>query len=132
VLEAQGAAPTRPTLGLDGALQVTGASTDLVEQILRLGPFGVGNSEPRFALPAVRIVHAEAAGADHVRCALAGGPGGRLRAIAFRAMDSGLGAALLGARGLAMHVAGRLKLDRWQGREEVQLFIDDVAPASGA
>jgi hypothetical protein len=27
-----------------------------------------------------------------------------------------------------VHLAGQLRVDRWQGREDVQLFIDDLAP----
>ena len=37
--------------------------------------------------------------------------------------------ALLGAGGRKLHIAGTLRTDTWQGREDVQLHIDDVAPA---
>ena len=54
-----------------------------------------------------------------------------MKAIAFRAAGEELGKALLKARGAALHLAGRLKLDTWQGREEVQLQIEDAAFAAG-
>jgi single-stranded-DNA-specific exonuclease len=60
---------------------------------------------------------------------LSGETGGRLKAIAFRSLDSGLGPALLRHDGAPFHVVGRLRLDTWQGREQPQLFIDDAAPA---
>jgi len=69
-------------------------------------------------------------GKNHVRCNLTGADGtGRLKAIAFRAADSALGAALLGASGQPLHIAGNLRSDEWQGRVSAQLFIDDAAIA---
>ena len=55
-----------------------------------------------------------------------------MRAIAFRAANSQLGAGLLAAGGGAIHIAGRIARDDWRGREGVQLFIDDAAPCGAA
>ncbi|AWK87216.1 single-stranded-DNA-specific exonuclease RecJ [Azospirillum thermophilum] len=123
------AAPLVPMLQLDGALSVGAATPALVETLGRLGPFGTGNSEPRFALADARVVRADVVGANHVRCFLQGNDGARLKAIAFRALDSALGQALLTGRGTPFHVAGTLRIDRWNGSESVQLLIDDAAPA---
>jgi single-stranded-DNA-specific exonuclease len=38
-----------------------------------------------------------------------------------------MGQALLRSNGALMHVAGHLRADSWQGRDGVQLFIDDAA-----
>ncbi len=119
-----------PTLNIDGAISVAGATTELVETLDRLAPFGAGNPEPRFAVSAARIVMADVVGSDHVRCILTGAAGGRLKAIAFRAAGQPLGAMLLSTSGLPLHIAGKLRADSWQGREGVQLVIDDAAPAS--
>ena len=58
-----------------------------------------------------------------------GSDGARLKAIAFRALGTPLGQALIQARGAAIHLAGHLRSDSWQGREETQLLIEDAAPA---
>ena len=92
-----------------------------------MGPFGSGNPAPLFAFPAHRIVYADAAGADHVRCSLQAGDGTRLKAIAFRAMGTEMGDYLLSERGAPVHVAGRLALDDWGGSLKAQLMIEDVA-----
>ena len=65
-----------------------------------------------------------------MRVLLKSGNGEPLNAIAFRAVGQKLGAALLGARGSALHVAGSLAIDRWQGAERVQLRIIDAAEPS--
>jgi single-stranded-DNA-specific exonuclease len=119
-----------PTLGIDGVLQPGGATVNLTRLLEQIGPFGSGNAEPRFVLPAVRLAKAEAAGENHIRCILLGSDGGRLKAVAFRALGTPLGQALLAARGAALHLAGHLRTDTWQGREEIQLLIEDAAPAA--
>ncbi len=116
-----------PILGLDGALTVGAATWDLVEQLARIGPFGMGNAEPRFALAHSRVVRADVVGQRHVRCVLADDAKGRINAIAFRSIEKPMGKALLEARGLPLHVAGHLRVDTWRGRDRVQLLIDDVA-----
>ena len=117
-----------PVLELDGALDAGGATTDLVESLAQLGPFGAGNAEPRFAITGARLIKADVVGQGHVRCVLAGGGGGRLKAIAFRAVDGDIGQALLTAPpGASFHFAGTLRTDSWGGTTQVQLIIDDMA-----
>ena len=129
-IEALGEGDPVPEFGIDGALTCAAATPDLAELIERIGPFGTGNAEPRFAFPAVRVLRAEIVGGAHVRVILADGAGaGRLKAMAFRALDSALGPAFLETGGRLLHVVGHLRLDRWQGRNAAQLLIDDAALA---
>lgn len=121
--------PRVPALYLDGGLAPGAASEALIDMLEKAGPFGAGNPEPRFVLPRVRLTYVALAGETHVRCSLVGEGEGKLAAIAFRAMDSELGPALLKHDGAMLHVAGRLRLNHWQGRVSVQLVIDDAAPA---
>jgi single-stranded-DNA-specific exonuclease len=119
-----------PELGLDGALMPGAATPDFVTLLERLAPFGAGNAEPRFAFPSMVVHRADVVGESHVRAILgeAAGPQ-RLKAIAFRTLDTELGRTLLDARGRGFHVAGHLRRDGWQGRTDVQLLIDDAAVA---
>ncbi len=132
ISEQVAAVPLVPTLELDGALSVGGAGVGLVTMLDKLGPYGTGNSEPRFAIADARVVRADVVGANHVRCILQGNDGARLKAIAFRALDNDMGQALLNGRGAPFHLAGVLRIDRWNGAEGVQLLIDDAAPARSA
>ncbi|MDX2027479.1 MAG: single-stranded-DNA-specific exonuclease RecJ [Alphaproteobacteria bacterium] len=122
------AEPLRPTLTLDGLVAGSALQPDFVRQLAALGPFGAGNSEPRFALADCRIVRASIVGEKHVSViAMQGGV--RLRGIAFRAMENGLGEALLNQNQRNLHLAGHLRIDEWQGEERVQLHISDAAVA---
>jgi len=122
-----GSSPESGVLEIDGALTASGATPELVELLSRAGPFGSGNPEPVFALPAHRVAFADCAGSDHVRCSLVAGDGVRLKAIAFRSLGTELGELLLSERAHPLHVAGRLCLDDWNGRRQAQLLIEDVA-----
>jgi single-stranded-DNA-specific exonuclease len=114
-------------LAVDAALSARGASLDLIELLDRAGPFGSGNAEPVFAFPAHQVAYVEANGNGHVRMTLRGSEGTTLKATAFRAADTELGRALLAARGRAIHVAGTLSVDAWQGRRQPALRIIDAA-----
>lgn len=117
-----------PPLDIDGALTPASVNEELIALIERAGPYGQGNPQPRFAFPAHRVKFAKVVGGAHVRCVLEAGDGSRLDAIAFRAADQPLGIALLaGASGLPLHVAGHLRRDTWNGRDRVELLIEDVA-----
>lgn len=120
----------RPSLHIDGTLELGGCTLDLVQQLGRLGPFGSGNSEPRFVLSNVRVAKADPVGANHVRAILTSAAGGRLSTIAFRCLDTPLGHALMDRSGAPLHIAGRLNENNWQGRSSVQLMIDDAAPVN--
>ncbi len=121
------AEPLTPLLTLDGLVSAAALTPDFVRLIEKLGPFGTGNSEPRFALPDCRVVRADVVGEKHVSVFLMQG-GARLRGIAFRALENGLGQELLKI-GTRLHLAGHLRLDEWQGEERVQIHISDAAPA---
>ena len=91
----------------------SGATLDLIELLEQAGPIGSGNPAPVFALPAHRVVYADAAGSDHIRCTFAAADGTRIKAIAFRALGTDLGELLLTERQHPLHIVGRLVVDEW-------------------
>lgn len=112
-------------LKIDGLLSVGGATRDLAETLLAAGPYGAGHAEPIFVLSDVSIEFAAVVGENHIRLHLGGPDGSRLKAIAFRALDTDLGPALLHAEGRRFHLAGRLKLDNFRGAKGVQFQVED-------
>jgi single-stranded-DNA-specific exonuclease len=114
---------------IDGAFSAAAASLDFCASVMRAGPFGAGNPDPVFALPAHSIAFADVVGGQHIRARLKSADGAFVNAVAFRAASTDLGSALIEGRGQAMHVAGTLSIDRWQGGERVQMRLLDVARA---
>lgn len=111
---------------IDALVAPGGAGRPLYEEFQRLAPFGPGNPEPVFAVAGVRVERPMALRGGHVRCTLVDETGARLKAVAWRAGETDLGRRLL-AGDVSLHVVGKLKPDDWQGRQSVELEIEDAA-----
>ena len=114
-------------LEIDGALTPAAVNDALMTLIERVGPYGQGNPNPRFAFPSARVKFAKVVGAAHIRCVLEAADGSRLDAVAFRANGQPLGDLLTTPGGLPLHIVGTLKRDTWGGRQKIELTIEDAA-----
>jgi len=114
---------------IDGAISAGGFNLSLAELLVRAGPYGAGNPEPVLALPGHTLAYIDPVGENHIRARLRSGDGKLVNAIAFRAAGQPLGKALLQNRGRAVHAAGQIAIDRWQGEERVQFRLTDLAAA---
>ncbi|WP_197917398.1 single-stranded-DNA-specific exonuclease RecJ [Thiosulfatihalobacter marinus] len=116
-------------LRLDALLMPGAATVELVQDIDKAGPYGAGAPGPRFAFPECEIRFAKQVGDSHLKITFGDGLGARLDAIAFGAFDTPLGPALQSHGGARFHLAGRLDINHWGGRQTVQLRLEDAAPA---
>jgi single-stranded-DNA-specific exonuclease len=116
-------------LAIDGALSAGGVNLELMTLLDRAGPYGTGHAEPRFVFPAHRLARVRAIKEAHIRLTLQAPDGARIEACAFRVAGTPLGHLLAKGEGLPLHVAGHLRRSSWQGRESVELLIEDAAPA---
>lgn len=120
-------------LKLDGVIAPSAVNLDMAKSLEMAGPYGTGNSEPRFAVLNLRLVDLKEVGNGHLRCIFNDVVTGREKvfAMAFRAGGSEMGKFLKASVGKAqeMHLAVRIKSSTWQGRERVDVQIDDVAAA---
>ena len=121
--------PAIPGHNIDGALKVAGANMGLVETLAKVGPFGSGNPEPRFVITNARVAYADPVGKDqsHLRLTFTDETGKRLNGIAFRAVDTDMGQALIKHGGAPFHIAGKIRINTWQGRSSAQILVDDAA-----
>ena len=119
---------------VDGVLSVRGAQPDFVRGIQsHLGPFGQENPEPLFLFQNVRVWSADIVGEAHVRTQISDWEGGpRLKAMAFRAVGTPLGDALLKQGRSAFDIMGTLKIDNWGGRDNAEMHIKDARFTSEA
>jgi single-stranded-DNA-specific exonuclease len=124
------AAAAAPVLPVDGALTPRAATIEFAMQLESAGPYGQGNPAPRFCLPSVRLAMVKEITGGHLRCALQAVDGSQISAVAFRAANSEMGAALAQGRDLACHVAGRIERDERGGRNRIEFQIEDVAAAA--
>ena len=116
-------------LRISGLLDPAGATVELMAMLERAGPFGQAAPAPRFAFAGQLIDSAGTMGDSHLRLRFRSPGSPVVEAVAWGAMTGPLGPALLGAKGRRFHLAGKLELSQWGGRERVRLRLDDAAPA---
>lgn len=130
LLAKQGAGDAGPAdLKIDGMLMPGAATIELIETLEQAGPFGAGAPAPRFAFPDVAITFTRRIGESHLKLSFGDGMGARIEAICFGAYDGPLGPLLENHGGARFHLAGRLEINHWNGRQTVQLRLEDAARA---
>ncbi len=131
LLGKQGAGDIGPAdLRVDGLLMPGAATVELIEQIEHAGPFGAGAPAPRFVFPDCVINFTKVVGANHLKVTFGDGIAARIDAICFGAMDGPLGAMLQNHGSARFHLAGRLEINTWRGKQSPQLRLEDAAPAT--
>jgi single-stranded-DNA-specific exonuclease len=113
---------------IEGMLTVQGIRADLIKLIQdNVGPFGQEHPEPLFLLKDVRLHAVDVMAGSHIRAQVSDWEGGsRIKAVAFRAVGTELGEALLKQGRRPFHLVGHLKLDTWNGREAAEFHIKDA------
>jgi single-stranded-DNA-specific exonuclease len=120
------AATAEDALEIDALVTPGAAARPLYDSFKALEPFGPGNPEPSFAVADVRVERVTPLRGGHLRCTLVGAGNASLRAVAWRCADTPIGRRLA-AGGGSLHAAGKLKPDDWNGRNTVELEIEDLA-----
>ncbi|QGN53381.1 single-stranded-DNA-specific exonuclease RecJ [Novosphingobium sp. Gsoil 351] len=122
------AARTGETMLIDLSLTPGGLTPDLTSALEAAGPFGMGWPGPRIALGPLRMIKADVVGTNHLRMIVGGNDGISFKAIAFRAVETEMGQALLhGSKGRRFWLAGRPRLDDWGSRPAAELHVEDAA-----
>ena len=111
-------------------LTSSAATLDLIREIDLLEPFGVGNQSPTFRFSNLYVLKADIVGAKHIRVifapereAFGSKP---LTAIAFNVVGTEMADKLLSRKPHAMSIFGKLKVNKWQDRETLQLQLSDI------
>lgn len=114
----------RPTLFIDVEVGLGELNRRLYDWLARLEPFGYANPVPLFMTRRLRVVSAHAVGADrsHLKLVLSDGRV-RWNAIAFRQ------GYWLGRLPSYIDVAYQFELNKWNGREQLQLNVRDLRSA---
>jgi single-stranded-DNA-specific exonuclease len=112
-----------PTLHIDASIAHGDLSLAFAAALEMLAPFGQGNEEPVFLLPKKKISDVRTVGADnrHLQCRIGG-----IKGIGF-----GLGNLMQAIVSDAeFDIACRIGINEWNGRREVQMFMEDIRMAA--
>ncbi|MDX2083439.1 MAG: single-stranded-DNA-specific exonuclease RecJ [Rickettsiales bacterium] len=117
----------------DITLDLPQLNIELLKELSKLEPFGVGNSRPKFLLRDVIKVKANLIGKnqEHINaifsCKSVIGFSGNIQTVAFRSANTKLAEILLDAKFTKpMSLIGTLNINTWMGVEKIQMIIEDV------
>jgi len=117
----------------DISLNLSQVNLDLLREINKLEPFGVGNYKPKFVLRNVKKLNAKIIGKtrEHVSATFSSksiiGFDGTMSVVAFKVAENEIGKMLLdGSYKKEMDLVGTLNINSWMGREKVQMIVEDI------
>lgn len=122
-----------PTIEIDALATVRAAKVDFIKMITQqVGPFGMGNPEPVFAITDVQIYQVDVLKDKHIRLMIGDHEGGtRMKVMFFSGVGTKLGDLLLQKkRMMPFHLVGQFQINSWMGRESVEFHLIDGVPAS--
>ena len=121
------------TAEYDIALDLSQVNLDLLKELSKLEPFGVGNQRPKFILRDVIKVRGKVVGKteEHISCVFSAksslGFQGQIQGIAFRSNKTPLGEVLLDPKATKpVNLVGTLNINSWMGVDKVQMIIEDL------
>lgn len=120
-----------PPLYVDAAIGASGVQESIVQMLAKAAPFGTSNPEPTIVIPHARVMVADTLkNGEHARLIVTDhqtNHKARLKAMAFRIKDTELERILPTLPGKVVHLAGKLRLNHWQGTTSAEMLIDDLA-----
>ena len=97
------------------------------EEINYLGPFGSGNSEPKFVIENIKVISSNIVGNNHIKSILIGKDGSKFKSFAWNAKNSPLETVLNKKNKKKINIAGKMKKNEWRGKKNIEFIIEDVS-----
>ena len=113
-------------LYLDAVVAPSAINEDFYKEVHTLGPFGSGNNEPKFVIENLRAISSKIVGEKHIKSVLSGRDGSVFSGFAWNA-KGGPFEDLLNNNRKDLHIAGKMKLNEWNGKKNIDFIIDDIA-----
>ena len=112
---------------IDALLSVTAINESFYEEISVLEPFGPGNSEPKFVIQDLKVINSKVIMDNHIKTLLLGKDGTKIKAISFNAKNTLLEPYLLAGNKKKLSIVGKMSLNEWQGKKDVEFIVDDIS-----
>jgi len=97
------------------------------EQINFLSPYGPGNTEPKFVIENINVISTNIVGNNHIKSVLSGKDGTVFKGFVWNGKNSPLEPYLNNKSKKRINVAGKMRLNQWRGKKNVEFMIEDIA-----
>ena len=111
----------------DSIISPSALNEKFYEEINSLSPFGSGNPEPRFVIENLEILKSSIVGEKHIKSVLGGDDGSTVKSVTFNAVNTNLESYLLANYRKKINILGKLSLNEWKGKKNVEFIIDDIS-----
>ena len=109
---------------IDSYLESTAINNELIEKLNYLEPYGSGNREPTFGFEDFKVSKVIETNNNHVKVVLQKG-NFYIDGISFNSKNKDIGNYLMNYK-KPFNVAGKIKLNEWNGKSKIELIIDDI------
>ncbi|MBL6664767.1 MAG: single-stranded-DNA-specific exonuclease RecJ [Rickettsiales bacterium] len=117
----------------DVSVSLSQVNLEMLKQLNKLEPFGVGNQKPKFILRDVKKLNAKIIGktAEHVSATFSSkaviGFNGAISVVAFKVVDNEVGKMLLDEKyKKEVDLVGTFNINSWMGNDKVQMIVEDI------
>ena len=114
-------------LYFDTTISPSALNEDFMDQINVLSPFGSGNSEPRFIIESIQVLHSKIISNNHIRSIMLGKDGTKFTAFAWNSINTLLESYLMNISKKKINIAGKIKFNEWKGEKKVEFIIEDIS-----
>ena len=118
---------SRQNLYLDAVIAPSAINEQFFDEINCLGPFGSGNSEPKFAIENIKLISSNIVGNNHIKSVLVGKDGFVFTGFTWNGMNSPLEAFLNVKNKKRFNIAGKIRLNQWRGEKKAEFMIEDIS-----
>ncbi len=114
-------------LYIDTVLSASALNEDFFLEINKLAPFGSANREPRFLIENVSVIKSIILKDIHIKAICKTSSNSNISVISFNSVNTSLGSYLINPKNKKYDIVGRLSLNEWNGKREVQFLLDDLS-----
>ncbi len=119
--------PNISNLYLDTIIAPSAINEEFYEKINSLAPFGSGNSEPKFVIENLQVIKSDLINDNHIKSILCGKDGTIIKSFAWNAKNSPIEKILTQKNKKKFSAAGKMKLNEWRGKKNIEFVIEDIA-----
>ncbi len=117
----------RNILMFDSKISPSALNEEFFTEINSLSPFGSGNPEPKFVIENLELLKSSIVGEKHIRSLFSSQDGSVIKSVTFNAVKTNLESYLLSKKRNKINIFGKLSLNEWKGRRNVEFIIDDIS-----
>ena len=114
-------------LYIDSVIAPSALNLDFFKEIENLAPFGSANIEPKFVVEDIKVINSNIIADKHIKSLLCGKDGTVFKSIYFNGNNTRFADILSKDYKKNFNIAGRLSLNEWKGKKNIEFVIEDIA-----